>query len=362
MKNKQNEYKNRITDTNHITMTPFLSQKIKLLSLISIILVLYIHSGFHDYPNEIQGMPFNFKLQDFISGKIGRCAVPLFYAISGYLFFLNLNNKNILWAKIKKRIMTLVVPYIIAALFFPCFYIIVSLIPSTARFFNSESISTIFNLPVWNIFQSIFYDPLAFHLWFLRDLIIIVALSPFLYYIKNSSKKGEKILLIAIFLLNLCNIKYIPVSAMFWFLAGDIFLIKLENIKNIRYYIAFLLISTIELIYPSPRWSYFQIPIIALGVISIWNIYNRLVTNSFILKKHKWLYIACQFTFFIYLFHEPTLNIIRKLLIIILGHSSIGFAVNYLISPWIFTLLFIIIGFYFKKNLPKLYSICVGGR
>lgn len=144
MKNKQNEYKNRITDTNHITMTPFLSQKIKLLSLISIILVLYIHSGFHDYPNEIQGMPFNFKLQDFISGKIGRCAVPLFYAISGYLFFLNLNNKNILWAKIKKRIMTLVVPYIIAALFFPCFYIIVSLIPSTARFFNSESISTIF--------------------------------------------------------------------------------------------------------------------------------------------------------------------------------------------------------------------------
>lgn len=52
MKNKQNEYKNRITDTNHITMTPFLSQKIKLLSLISIILVLYIHSGFHDYPNE----------------------------------------------------------------------------------------------------------------------------------------------------------------------------------------------------------------------------------------------------------------------------------------------------------------------
>lgn len=50
MKNKQNEYKNKTTDTNHITMTPFLSQKIKLLSLISIILVLYIHSGFHDLP------------------------------------------------------------------------------------------------------------------------------------------------------------------------------------------------------------------------------------------------------------------------------------------------------------------------
>lgn len=37
-------------------MTQYLSDKFKVLSLISIILVLYIHSGFHDYPNEIQGM------------------------------------------------------------------------------------------------------------------------------------------------------------------------------------------------------------------------------------------------------------------------------------------------------------------
>lgn len=71
-------------------MTKFLSDKIKVLSFISIILVLYIHSGFHNYPNEIQGMVFNSNLQNFISGMIGRCAVPLFYAISGYLFFTDL--------------------------------------------------------------------------------------------------------------------------------------------------------------------------------------------------------------------------------------------------------------------------------
>lgn len=59
---QNNRHKSYNDDTILIT-------KIKLLSLISIILVLYIHSGFHDYPNEIQGMPFNFKLQDFISGK-----------------------------------------------------------------------------------------------------------------------------------------------------------------------------------------------------------------------------------------------------------------------------------------------------
>ncbi len=77
-------------------MTKYLSQKIKILSFISIILVLYIHSGFHDYPNEIQGMAFNFRLQEFISGMIGRCAVPLFYAISGYLFFIGLLTEEML--------------------------------------------------------------------------------------------------------------------------------------------------------------------------------------------------------------------------------------------------------------------------
>ena len=54
-------------------ITSYLSAKLRILSFFSIILVLYIHSGFHDYPHEIQGMTFNFKLQDFISGMMGRC-------------------------------------------------------------------------------------------------------------------------------------------------------------------------------------------------------------------------------------------------------------------------------------------------
>ncbi|MDC1683620.1 acyltransferase family protein, partial [Phocaeicola vulgatus] len=115
-------------------MTQYLSDKFKVLSLISIILVLYIHSGFHDYPNEIQGMVFNANLQSFISGMIGRCAVPLFYAISGYLFFTGLydgGNANYqkLWFKIKKRGKTLLVPYIIACLFPVVFNLVLEFIP-----------------------------------------------------------------------------------------------------------------------------------------------------------------------------------------------------------------------------------------
>lgn len=65
-------------------MTQYLSDKLRVLSLVSIILVLYIHSGFH--ADEIEGMMWNDNVQTFVSGMMGRCAVPLFYVISGYLF------------------------------------------------------------------------------------------------------------------------------------------------------------------------------------------------------------------------------------------------------------------------------------
>lgn len=146
-------------------MTKFLSDKFKVLSFISIILVLYIHSGFHDYPNEIQGMVFNTNLQNFISGMIGRCAVPLFYAISGYLFFTGLydgGNANYpkLWFKIKKRGKTLLVPYIIACLFPVVFNLVLEFIPGIEQFVNNKGISKNFHQPIDKILNFIYFDSL----------------------------------------------------------------------------------------------------------------------------------------------------------------------------------------------------------
>lgn len=79
-------------------MNTYFSNKIKLVSFISILLVLYVHSDFHNYPNEILGMPFNHYLQISISRILGNLAVPLFYCISGYLFFYSAEN----WDSIKQ--------------------------------------------------------------------------------------------------------------------------------------------------------------------------------------------------------------------------------------------------------------------
>ena len=109
-------------------------------------------------------------------------------------------------------------------------------------------------------------------------------------------------------------------------------------------------------------WEFVKIPIIILGLISVWGLYDMVLGKDFKLSEHRWLATACQITFFIYLFHEPTLNIVRKLIVVILGKNEYGYLISYLISPWIFTICFVFIGLQFRKYLPKVYNICTGGR
>ena len=347
-------------------MTRYRSDKIKLLSSLSIILVLYIHSGFHDYPHEILGMKFNHFLQSAISTQLGRCAVPMFYMISGYLFFQKVNSLGDVFDKMKKRVKTLLVPYIIAALFFPMFLLLIEQIPFAAKMSNGSDFIIEFQKPIGNVLKSLFLvkdggsSPLAFHLWFLRDLIILVACSPVLFYLRKYLKRGWVCLIF--FLLSYIHMPVVSFSSFFWFIAGDAFLNSIEKIRSWFWPMIYIVISVIALLSSNECFTYLQIPITFVGVIAIWSVYDFLVNKSFCLKNHHYMSIACSFTFFIYLFHEPTLNIVRRLLIFILGRTSLGFAINYMVSPWIFAFAFIIVGYFFRKYASRSYSVCVGGR
>lgn len=347
-------------------MTQYLSDKIRIISLFSIILVLYIHSDFHDYPHEILGMPYNHYLQDFISKMIGRCAVPIFFAISGFLFFLHTEEGvcSIL-KKIKKRIGSLFIPFIIASLLFPSFFILLSFFPNSINFINNDVLSALKGKDVWEIFKVLFLDsgtgdPLAFHLWFLRDLIGIVLISPLLYGVKRILPIGFPSFLCLIVTSILPSISFF--TSVFWFVFGSECLTHLSKI-NIRLIpFIFLFSCFTELLYPNEFWKYIKLPVICIGVITIWNIYDRIVAKDFELGQHRWLTITCSFTFFIYLYHEPIINVIRKLLVFALGNSPFGFAIAYLLSPWITISFMLLIGCLFKRCCPRIYAVLVGGR
>jgi surface polysaccharide O-acyltransferase-like enzyme len=363
-------------------MTKYLSDKIKILSAAAIMLVLYIHSDFH--ADEIVGMTLNSQIQTFISRMLGRCAVPLFYVISGYLFFLNISCSNGLRSvivKMKKRVHTLLVPYLIAALFFPIFFLVLDYIPGVDRFMNGN-LSSLFAKPWYKIAYEVFFMtdnglPVASPLWFLRDLLLIVAVAPLIYYLYKYLYWWW---LPVIFTINYLTKSDFFIYGLLWFGIGGAFSFLKKSFTyhrcgifrhifiNIKFMRMFLIIifgglCVLQLFWAELLiWKYFRIPIIMLGIVAIWSMYDIAFSYTGGEKFTSMMKLFCGFTFFIYLFHEPTLNVVRKLLVFVIGKTSAGYLISYLISPCIFMVAAIIVGMMLKKYLPKFYGVLVGGR
>lgn len=91
-------------------MTAYMSDKLRVLSFLSIILVIYIHM-FYTEGTDMPGLNI---VESFWGQGICLLAVPLFFVISGYLFFLRCpNGVNSMWPKIRKRGKTLLMPYLL---------------------------------------------------------------------------------------------------------------------------------------------------------------------------------------------------------------------------------------------------------
>ena len=173
---------------NTLTMNNYLSDKIKIISFFLIIIVMYEHCGFRNDDNGIEGMIFNQKIQKLFITILGRFAVPLFYMISGYLFFLNVNTLSDVFSKVKKRFRTLFIPYVIAAVVYTLILYLIFLIPNLNKFVNENPIENLIdNNLISNLYSIFLYNndryPFPFHLWFLRNLIFIIACSPALFFI-----------------------------------------------------------------------------------------------------------------------------------------------------------------------------------
>ena len=96
-------------------------------------------------------------LKILVSQTLVKVAVPAFFVMSGYLFFANVEKftKEVYWQKLRRRIKTLLIPYIIWNL----------LMVAKLRDISLDTFLTPANMP----------------LWFLRDLMIVSLATPIIY-------------------------------------------------------------------------------------------------------------------------------------------------------------------------------------
>ena len=112
-------------------------------------------------------------------------------------------------------------PYIIGCLFFVGFGVLMTVLPGVSKYMNS-SVMPLFSKPMGEILRFILYDagdgnPCAFLLWFLRDLILIVASSPLWYLCLRYLKWG---FVAVAFGLTYLDVPHVPFYSLFWLVFG----------------------------------------------------------------------------------------------------------------------------------------------
>src|SRR6185295_2439222 len=162
-------------------LNDYLSEKLKALSLAAIVLVVFIHSHNEEVKfasGEMAGNPEQWVLfvENFVSKGIARIAAPIFFMISGLLFFLSYDfTLQGIVSKFKSRLKSLVVPYLIWSVFGLILILSLQLIPWSKDFFTKE---LIIHYSISKLLRTIFFDPIPYQLWFIRDLFMLVIVSP----------------------------------------------------------------------------------------------------------------------------------------------------------------------------------------
>lgn len=355
-------------------MTPYLSDKIRVMSFLCIMLVVWIHTYYVEGSDYISSM----FLMNFWGCGVCLYAVPTFYAISGYLFFLGTKEKGAkaIFSKLKKRVRTLLIPYILTNLLSVLFYFILKyvgiIVPIIGTSLNFNLLDKGGDALLDKTCYWFWNGPIAFQMWFVRDLMILVALTPvFFYMLRLATANKYTHWPFMVLCLVLVDWHYSSLLWAFaWFALGGIFSMSesLQILDTIKYKwvgLALLIVSLAIIIVDALNASGLcdtmvdQDYITLTGVPAIWILYDCL--SDGIKQPIRISPKLLGSTFFVYLIHEPFLNILKKIPIFI-SRSEIVINISYVLCPIVFVLFSVVVGNLWKRYLPKSYSIFVGGR
>jgi surface polysaccharide O-acyltransferase-like enzyme len=123
----------------------------------------------------------------FISQGVARVAVPLFFLVSGYLFFLGQWSWSKYAGKLKRRVNTLLIPFLFWNLATWAIYTAGRRIPQTRMYFEGGVWPPAGQVSFLGYIGALFgisaRYPIDYQFWFIRDLIALVVLAPVIYFL-----------------------------------------------------------------------------------------------------------------------------------------------------------------------------------
>ncbi len=345
----------------------------------------------HSYFRDKELNPFNNddiiiynNISFLLSFIIGKIATPLFFFISGFLFFYKYNVFTVQTyrTKLKKRISGILIPYIIWNLLIIAYYFFLQatqlgeaalkekhIIDYTITdwfyaFWNTYMIKPLSTYPI----DDASAYPMCYQSWFLRDLMVVSLLSPLIYIIIKKCHIYSIFVLCIFWIMNWwILVPGFSIISIFFFSAGAYFSIHKKNFVSIfkkrlcsiaiLYLILILSMLVLknheDIIFYLARINRIIGPIFAITI------------SAHLIHKYGW-FIDKRIedsNFFIYAYHGLALSFISKRVYeFIHPQSDIVLSITYILNPIITVILGICIYLIIKRYLPKLTALITGGR
>lgn len=321
------------------------------------------------YPNAVlfeNYTPFIRVIFSIINNFVLPICVPAFFVISGYLFFYKNTdfNMNVYKKKLNKRCYSLLLPFLLWTLI-DFVYLSIKALASNGLPFDISS------FPREMLTLRIFWDytptgfPLHAPLWYVRNLLIMMLISPLLHYILKrhiSAVLSVTLFCILYFLSSSQTIWTSMVLSLFFFSVGAAFSLHRNIIQTYYFRICQFIIPlsaiTIILCY---------LDILPHKIFTITGMAGCFMISNIIIKRTgiRIYRPLVESSFFIYCFHTflivaLTMFILRLL---IPDNSMSGLILlRYLMAPIIIYLICAAIFLALKKMCPNILSLLSGGR
>lgn len=288
-------------------------------------------------------------LRTLFSGALCHIAVPTFFLISGYLFFLTRGGVFFreYKQKLKRRIFTLLIPYLL----WNAIYIVLNILFKYKLDYNhffddyGNILGLFYNCCSWGDTMQSLTGPFLYPLWFIRDLIVLSLISPIIYILIRKLKIYYIIALSIIYIFLLWpNIPGLSINAIFFFCMGAYLSIekkdlikecdRFKEVGAIGFIILLIFITYMNITHNSFQKNIFAIYLI-ISVISVINIGAYLINKNIEIKKE-----FRDMSFFIYCIHHVFLIgistiISYKIISLFTANNNLIYLYQLLLTPLI---------------------------
>lgn len=349
-------------------MSAALSRKLDVARIVLVALIVWLHADtsvlrFRDQTRLLPSTGTVALFQHVISQGIGRVAVPLFFAMAGYLFFLGLEPTPLGFRrKITRRLRSLAPVY----LFWSGIWLVPFFVLSRTTFGGLA-----FHRPFLeqSSLQVLLYrwlvDPVPSQLWFLRSLMLLVCVSPLIYAAVRRWGAWPLAMVAAVWLMPY-DVPVVQTRSILFFGLGAYLAVHhpdaLERRVRLAAWLAIPWVALVilkVLIEARAGRSLDQALTVTvlLGVPAVWFLIDALPERW--MERLRW---AGRYSFFVSLAHEPIQGGVLKVSTRVLGPDQWVDAVVFMGAPTVVMTALLATAVLLERVHPSALAFLTGGR